>query len=51
MLLFEDETIIRLFPNLRRSWSMRGEQANIGVSGQNARRVLFGAINMRTGHH
>lgn len=50
VLLFEDETIIRLFPNLRRSWSMRGEQASIGISGCNARSVLFGTINICTGH-
>lgn len=50
VLLFEDETILRLFPNLRRSWSMRSEQASIGISGHNARRVLFGTINIRTGH-
>lgn len=50
ILLFEDETIIRLFPGLRRGWSMKGEQAQVPISGKNARRVLFGAINMRTGH-
>jgi transposase len=50
VLLFEDETILRLFPTLRRSWSMRGEQASIAISGHNARRVLFGTINIRTGH-
>lgn len=50
VLLFEDETIVRLFPTMRRSWSMRGEQASIAISGLNARRVLFGTINVRTGH-
>lgn len=29
---------------------MKGEQALVPISGKNARRVLFGAINMRTGH-
>lgn len=50
ILLFEDETIIRLFPGLRRGWSVKGEQALVPISGKNARRVLFGTINMRTGH-
>ena len=49
-MLFEDETIIRLFPGLRRGWSPKGEQALVPISGKNARRLLFGAINMRTGH-
>lgn len=50
VLLFEDETILRLFPELRRVWSLQGEQAVIGISGRNAKRVLFGSINVRTGH-
>jgi transposase len=50
VLLFEDETILRLFPELRRSWSLRGEQAAVTITGENDRLVLFGAINIRTGH-
>ncbi len=50
VLLFEDETILRLFPVLRRAWSLRGEQAKVFITGNNAKRVLFGTINMRTGH-
>jgi DDE superfamily endonuclease len=50
VLLFEDETILRLFPVLRRAWSLRGEQAIVGITGRNAKRVLFGTINPRTGH-
>jgi len=46
----EDETILRLFPVLRRAWSLRGEQAVVPITGQNAKRVLFAAINLRTGH-
>lgn len=48
--LFEDETILRLFPVLRRAWSLRGEQAVVPITGNNAKRVLFGALNPRTGH-
>lgn len=50
VLLFEDETIIRLFPGLRKGWTLQGSQAMVGITGRNARRVLFGTINMRTGH-
>jgi transposase len=50
VLLMEDETILRLFPVLRRAWSMRGEQAQIPITGRNAKRVLFGTINICTGH-
>lgn len=50
MLLFEDETILRLFPVLRRAWSLKGEQACVGITGRNAKCILFGTINIRTGH-
>jgi transposase len=50
ILLAQDETILRLFPVLRRAWSMRGEQARVYITGRNARRVLFATINLRTGH-
>jgi hypothetical protein len=50
VLLFVDATILRLFPPLRFAWAFRGEQAEVKISGRNAKRVLFGAINPRTGH-
>ncbi|MBA3441749.1 MAG: IS630 family transposase [Pyrinomonadaceae bacterium] len=50
VLLFEDETILRLFPVLRRAWSLRGHQAVVPITGKNAKRVLFGAIDICTGH-
>jgi DDE superfamily endonuclease len=50
VLLFEDETILRLLPELRRAWSLRGQQARVPISGKNAKCVLFGALNPRTGH-
>jgi transposase len=50
VLLMEDETILRLFPVLRRAWSLRGQQAEVPITGRNAKRVLFGTINLRTGH-
>jgi transposase len=48
--LFEDETILRFFPPLRHRWAYKGEQAMVSVTGENAKRVLFGAINFKTGH-
>jgi transposase len=48
-LLFEDETDLLLFPPLRASWTRRGESAKVVLSGRNARRVVFGAINVQTG--
>lgn len=50
VLLGEDETVLRLFPVLRRAWALQGEQAHVAITGCNAKRVLFGAINLRTGH-
>jgi hypothetical protein len=50
VLLFADETVLRLFPVLRRAWALRGEQAKVAITGRNAKRVSFGAINLRTGH-
>ena len=49
MVLFEDETILRLFPVLRRSWSKKGTQAPVLISGLNAQRVLFCALDPKTG--
>jgi hypothetical protein len=49
-LLAEDETDLLLFPPLRSCWALRGEPAFVPLSGRNARRVIFGALNLRTGH-
>lgn len=49
VLLMEDEIILRLFPVLRRAWSFSGEQAVVGITGYNAKRILVGAINVCTG--
>ena len=50
VVLFIDATILRLFPPLRCAWALRGHQAEVRITGRNAKRVLFGAINPRTGH-
>jgi DDE superfamily endonuclease len=43
-------TWLRLFPPLRAAWSRVGEPARVPVTGRNAQRVLFGALNVQTGH-
>jgi len=50
VVLVEDETDLLLFPPLRAMWSRRGEPARVMLSGRNARRVVFGCMNLRTGH-
>jgi hypothetical protein len=47
--LAQDETDLLLFPPLRAAWSKRGEPARVWLSGRNARRVIFGVMNVRTG--
>src|SRR5947209_20633907 len=48
VLLFTDWTLLRLFPPLRAMWAAIGTQAKVAITGQNARRGLFGTINVRT---
>lgn len=49
-LLFEDETVLRLFPNLHRTWTLKGQQGSIEITGRNAQRILFASINVGSGH-
>ena len=44
-----DETILREFPPLRAAWARRGQQAEVVISGRNARRALHGLLNVRSG--
>ncbi|MCA9878781.1 MAG: IS630 family transposase [Thermomicrobiales bacterium] len=44
-----DETALREFPPLRSGWSRVGQPALVTISGRNARRTLFGALNVTTG--
>ena len=48
-MLAQDEADLLLFPPLRAAWAKRGEVAKVWLSGRNARRVIFGAMNLRTG--
>jgi hypothetical protein len=50
VLLAEDETDLLLFPPLRSSWSLRGHPKEVVLCGRNARRVIFGVLNLRTGY-
>lgn len=50
VLLFLDATTLRLLPPPRFARAFRGEQAEVRISGRNAKRVPFGTINPRTGH-
>lgn len=45
----QDETIIRLFPNLKRGWSLAGLQATVPISGRNGQQVLSCALDLRSG--
>ena len=49
-LLALDETDLLLLPPLRAGWARRGQPAPVPISGQNARRTVFGSLNLRTGH-
>ena len=50
MLLCLDWTLLRLFPPLRATWALTGTQAVVPITGTNAKRVLFGAIDLWTAH-
>lgn len=49
-LLCTDWTLLRLFPPLRATWAHTGTQAIVPITGANAKRVLFGAIDLHTAH-
>jgi hypothetical protein len=49
VVLAEDETDLLLFPPLRAGWLLRGEPAEVHIGGRNARRVIFGTMNLLTG--
>jgi hypothetical protein len=49
VVLCEDETILREFPPLRACWGKVGEAIEVPITGSNARRVVFGALNPFTG--
>jgi transposase len=48
-LIAEDEADQQLLPILRAMWQRVGQQVHIPTPGQNAKRGIFGALNVRTG--
>lgn len=48
-MLFTDATIITETPPLRASWAKVGQQAEVPITGNRARRVLYGALSPKTG--
>lgn len=48
-MLFCDESLLREFPPLRCAWAKKGQQARVAITGNNARRTIFGVLNPRTG--
>ena len=50
VVLAQDETDLLLFPALRAGWARRGQAAEVRLSGWNARQVVFGTLNLNTGH-
>jgi DDE superfamily endonuclease len=49
VVLFTDATILTETPPLRACWSPAGEQAEVPVTGNRGRTVLYGALNPATG--
>jgi hypothetical protein len=47
--LFADETDLLLFPPLRAEWFLRGKPADVPISGENAKRTVFGVVDVETG--
>ena len=43
------ETDLLLFPPLRAGWFLRGKPAEVPISGENAKRTVYGTINVETG--
>ena len=50
VLLFTDWTLLRLYPPLRAMWAKIGTPAKVCITGHNAKRVLFGTLNVKTAH-
>lgn len=48
-MLFSDATIVTETPPLRACWSPVGEPAEVPITGNRAKTVLFGALNPATG--
>jgi transposase len=49
VILSLDETIITETPPIRASWSPAGKQAEVPITGNHDRRVLYGVLNLKSG--
>jgi transposase len=49
VILFLDETILTETPPLRAAWALEGEQAEVPITGNRDKRVLYGVLNPKTG--
>lgn len=51
VLLFEDETFMRSLPQLQRAWSLRGAEAQVPITGENAKKrsLWRPCLDLRTG--
>jgi len=50
VILFEDEMIVTETPPLRAAWARVGHQAEVPMTGNRAKRVMYAVINVKTGH-
>ena len=50
VLLMSDATIVTEIPPLRAAYARIGEQAVVPITGNRDKRVVFGALNIKTGH-
>lgn len=49
VILFTDATILTETPPLRAAWAPIGEQAEVPITGNRDKRILYGALNPKTG--
>jgi transposase len=45
-----DETDLLLFPPLRSTWGKQAESTEVEISGRNEKRVIYGGLNITSGH-
>ena len=48
-MLCMDETIITETPPLRAAWALQGHQAEVPITGNRTKRILYGALNPKSG--
>jgi len=48
-LIYEDEMEVHLHPHLTRMWAPVGQQPEIPCPGKNQKKIVYGAVNYRTG--